>query len=203
MLYDNLLHSKDIMSHDLQVIKSEDCNNNVKKAYNKSLKACKNDIVIFIHQDVVLHDDFFPSLDRAIDLLSDCPWAVLGVAGKTKMGTLSANVIDRGYPLITKDFKPTAVQTLDELLLIVNRKLMPLLSFDENIPHHHLFGTDLCLQAKQLGKKSYVIDAPCSHNSSLKSLPPCYYESESYIRLKWAKYLPIHTTCSTINFEGF
>jgi hypothetical protein len=127
---------------------------------------------------------------------------VLGVAGKTAKGTLSANVIDRGIPLVTKDFKPTEVQTLDELILIVNKSLTPALSFDENIPHHHLFGADLCLQAKRLGKKSYVIDAQCSHNSSLKSLPPCYHKSEAYIRLKWSDYLPIHTTCSTIDREG-
>lgn len=202
VLYDNLLHSKDIMKHDLQVIKSEDHNNNVKAAYNGSLKLCKNDIVIFVHQDVLLHDNFFTHLDHAVDLLSDCPWAVMGVAGKTSKGTLSANVIDRGRPLVTKDFKPTEVQTLDELILIVNKSLTPAISFDEKIPHHHLFGADLCLQAKRLGKKSYVIDASCSHNSSLYSLPPCYHQSEAYIRLKWSEYLPIHTTCSTIDREG-
>jgi hypothetical protein len=93
------------------------------------------------------------------------------------------------------DNLPSPVNTLDELLIIIKKNSF---IFDEKIPNHHLFTTDLCLQAEEQGKKNYAILAFCHHNSKTNELPENYEESKNYIRNKWQHKLPIYTTCSII-----
>jgi hypothetical protein len=194
VLINNLLKSPHIYEHDLHIKFGfkKPC-----EAYNEAIKNCKEDIIIFVHQDVYLPESFFGDLTIAIGKLFYANWGVLGVAGK-QSEYFSANVLDRGRLLKTNDLKPSLVDTLDELLLVVKKSSFNKISFDENIPNHHLFGTDLCLQAIKRDYNNYVIDAYCEHNSLLLSLPDCYHVSEEYIKNKWELYLPIHTTCSII-----
>jgi hypothetical protein len=190
----NLLRSPYIGMHDLHIKRgyTKPC-----VAYNEAIKDCSQDVIIFVHQDVYLPESFFGELTISIGKLCYTNWGVLGVAGKFD-GYLSANVLDRGHLLRTQDLKPSVVNTLDELLLVVHKSSFEQLKFDENIPNHHLFGTDICLQATKFFSNNYVIDAYCEHNSSLISLPPCYNITEQYIKNKWSDSLPIHTTCSII-----
>lgn len=192
---ENLIKSKGIYyEHDLQLKMGYD---SVSKAYNDAIPKCTENVIIFVHQDVFLPHDFFPELIISIGKLCYSDWGVLGVAGM-QQNHLSANVLDRSYLLRTHEMKPQQVDTLDELILIIKKDTFNHIKFDEKIPHHHLFGTDICLQARTRGMKNFVIDAFCHHNSSLVTLPPCYNESENYIRNKWPNELPIYTTCSTI-----
>ena len=194
VMLDNLLRSPDICNHDLNIKQG------FKKpciAYNEAIKDCKEDIIIFVHQDVYLPETFFGDLTVAIGKLCYANWGVLGVAGKLDE-LFFANVLDRKRLLKTNEIKPVEVYTLDELLLVIKKEKFKQLQFDEDIPNHHLFGTDICLQAETLGLRNYVIDAYCEHNSSLVTLPKCYQISEKYIQRKWAHLLPIHTTCSII-----
>jgi hypothetical protein len=193
-LWSNLLRSPNIWMHDLHIKTgfTKPC-----VAYNEAIKDCTQDIIIFVHQDVYLPESFFGDLTISIGKLCYANWGVLGVAGKYDE-YLSANVLDRGNLLKTQDLKPSVIDTLDELLLVVKKSSFDKISFDENIPNHHLFGTDLCLQTINKFSNNYVIDAYCEHNSSLISLPPCYNVAEQYIKNKWSCFLPIHTTCSII-----
>jgi hypothetical protein len=166
-------------------------------AYNEAVKKCVEDIIIFVHQDVYLPWDFFPNLTVSIGKLCYADWGVLGVAGV--LGAMySYNVLDRGYLLLSNDIKPMFVETLDELLLVMKKSTCEKITFDENIPNHHLFGADICLQTMQHMMRNYVVDAYCEHNSTLVSLPPEYSIAEEYMRKKWRFLLPIHTTCSII-----
>ena len=195
ILEDNLLKSPNIFSHDIH-IKYE--YTNICKAYNEAIKECTEEIIIFVHQDVFLPENFFEDLLISIAKLIYTEWGVLGVAGITHSGRLSSDVIDRGSILKTDDLKPALVQTIDELILIVKKRSFDKLVFDENIINNHLFGTDLCLQAEQHWMKNFIIEAPCFHNSLLVSLPNNYFISQEYIREKWSCSFPIHTTCSII-----
>lgn len=195
VLIENLLKSPDIFLHDIQIKYGY---RNICYAYNEAVKESQEEILIFVHQDVLLPEYFFEDLLLSIAKLIYTDWGVLGVAGKTHNGRLSANVIDRGFLLKTNDLRPSLVQTIDELILIVKKSSFDKLVFDEDITNNHLFGTDLCLQAEQHGMKNFIIDIPCFHNSTLVSVPNNYYETEKYIREKWECYLPIFTTISDI-----
>jgi hypothetical protein len=92
---------------------------------------------------------------------------------------------------------PKPVQTLDEIVLILRKSSS--LRFDEQLPHFHLYGTDICLQASRRGLKSYAVSAFCIHNTrQTLVLPAEFYECCKCIRRTWSNCLPIQTTCVRI-----
>lgn len=196
ILLHNLLASPGIFNHDVHVQYDKI---NICKTFNEIIKSCTEDIIIFIHHDVFLPESFFGDLLVGIQKLCYSDWGVIGVAGMTDTGNLSSTVSYKGSPLISADIKPTKVETIDELILVVKKRTFDKLSFDENITNNHLFGTDLCLQAKKYGMPNFVVDAFCIHNSSLNYIiPENYWITYEYIKEKWKCYLPIYTTCSVI-----
>lgn len=201
---DNLYSSPDIHSHELIALFGF---NNVCRAYNIGMARASCDYVIFVHQDVYLPKGFFEQLDKSLTNIPDKNWGVLGVAGVSGLiesKTINdvnhelnyvGHILNQNKDWGSPDNLPHIADTLDELLIILKNKSY---IFDEKIPNHHLFATDLCLQAEEQNKKNYVIQAFCHHNSKTSQLPANYEESKNYIRNKWAHKLPIFTTCSII-----
>jgi hypothetical protein len=204
ILNKNMCSSYGVLSQRLILLKGY---NNVCKAYNKGMMLANSEIVIFAHQDVFLPETFFPQLDIALVTIPDKNWGVLGVAGVNGLKdfkTVNDNnheinyvgyILNQNKVWGSPDNLPSPVNTLDELLIIIKKNSF---IFDEKIPNHHLFTTDLCLQAEEQGKKNYAILAFCHHNSKTNELPENYEESKNYIRNKWQHKLPIYTTCSII-----
>ena len=102
------------------------------------------------------------------------PIGVLGVYGVSKVikPSISAYplaaerigwVVDRGRQLRDGLELPAQVATLDELLLVVRRDAG--LRFDPTLGFH-LYGADICLQAREQGLAVVAIAALCHHNSS-------------------------------------
>jgi SAM-dependent methyltransferase len=193
ILKENLLKSKGLKDHQLIIQKGF---KNVPKAYNEATLKAEEDIIIYVHHDVYLPDEFFADLDSAILNLDGEDWGVLGVAGcvgSKRYGHLQ----NRKSMWGSKALVPYEVETLDELILIIRKGNV---LFDENIPStHHMFGPDSCLQCTDKGLKNYAIDAFCVHNCALHTTyPKDFYDSAEYIKKKWKKYLPITTTCTVI-----
>lgn len=192
VLCKNLLASPNIDKHQVIIQRGY---TNVCKAYNDTDDRIKNDIVIYIHQDVYLPETFFSQLENSIEKLKDEDWGVLGVAGRKNLEYIG-NILDRGTEWGSSIGLPKEVDILDELMLIMKKDSF---IFDESIPGHHLFGTDICMISKSNEKKCYGILAYCHHNSQLNHIvPENYFHSVEYIKNKWKHMLPIHTTCSTI-----
>jgi hypothetical protein len=178
-------------------------------AYNSAIVKAANDLIILAHQDVILPASWDESLSAALSYLSenDPTWGVLGCYGVNSQGIGKGFIYctaNDGYIGAPFDI-PQPVQTLDEVLLITRKSSG--LRFDEELKDFHLYGTDICLTAKDKCLNSYVIPALCLHNSSQTMIyPKEFYECCDYIRKKWSKYIPIHTTCvsiekSKINFD--
>jgi hypothetical protein len=169
-------------------------------AYNDGLGRSSNDLLVFCHQDVYLPEGWLEDLRRALDYLAvhDPDWGVLGCSGMTVDGRhwrhlFSSGLGVSGHPLE----QPMAVQTLDEIVLILRKSSG--LRFDEKLPHFHLYGTDICLQAWRRGMKSYAIEAFCIHNTDQTLvLPREFYECCKHIQRTWSDCLPIQTTCVRI-----
>src|SRR5262249_30129449 len=77
---------------------------------------------------------------------------------------------------------PAAVATLDELLLIVPRDSP--LRFDPELGFH-LYGADLCLQARECGLAVVALGAPCRHISRGVGLPGAFFASAGVFARKW------------------
>lgn len=167
------------------------------RAYNDALERSKTDLVVFCHQDITLPQEWLRDLESALAVLEreDPHWGVLGCYGETLNDHGRGYIYSSGRGVIGKPFaRPAEVQTLDEIVLILRKSSG--LRFDDGLPHFHLYGTDICMQAAQRGMKSYAISAFCVHNTQQTLvLPPEFYASCRHVRRVWKDMLPIQTTC--------
>jgi Glycosyltransferase like family len=175
-------------------------------AFNQALDRAQHDVVVFLHQDMYLPAGWFDNVRAAIDWLEqrNIAWGVLGTFGSRAgaaggVGRMYATALGfHGKPLEV----PEEVETLDEIVLIMRKSSG--LRFDEALPHFHMYGVDLCMQARDRGLTNFAIPAFCIHNTNqLLTLPPQFYAAYRYVKRKWRAYLPIYTSCATITrFDG-
>ena len=185
--------------HPHQIIVQENFSS-AAKAYNDGLDKSTNDLIVFCHQDVFLPEPWISQLQRMLDHLKiqDPQWGVLGCAGVNVDGPVGGHVHSSGLGIIGEPFEqPRAVQTLDEIVLIIRKSSG--LRFDDRLPHFHMYGADICLRAAKMGMRSYVIDAFCIHNTDHNLiLGKEFYECCGHMKRVWKDYLPIQTTCIKI-----
>lgn len=174
-------------------------------AYNDALRAADTDLVIFVHQDIFLPNRWLTDLENALMFTRSqkAKIGVLGCYGVTRENTRYGNLYSVGLQrMLGAPFgRPAAVQTLDEIVLILRRSSG--LRFDEKLSGFHLYGTDICMQATLKGMENYAIDAFCIHNSKpTLFLPKEFYRCYRYLRKKYWYELPIQTSCIRITREN-
>lgn len=172
------------------------------QAYNRGFEQTQARFCIFVHQDVYLPAGW---LDKAIarieQLTREHPdWVVAGPYGIRPGGDAVGRVWDvnlrceLGHP----GFPATAVGSLDELLLICRRASG--YRFDENLRPFHMYGVDIVQSALAMGGSAWAIEVPVVHNNRpTTTLRGGYAEAYMYMRRKWRRNLPIHTTVATIS----
>jgi arylsulfatase A-like enzyme len=190
----------------------------VSKLYSEALRSAQNDLVYFVHQDVLLpegwEDRMFASLAELERL--DPSWGVVGAVGALpprpgRPKELRGHWCDpSGYWMLGP--LPSEVDSLDEQWLGLRRSRG--VTFDPHMPGFHCYGMDLSLAARERGMKSYAIDAFVWHkhrDSSgylisrredsakirrrwsaefMEEFQPC----ADYVERKWQKLLPFQTT---------
>lgn len=166
-------------------------------AYNDALGLAKNDIVVFLHQDVYLPDKWDERLIGDIEQLesSGCNWGVLGCFGISIEGQPAGHVYSNGLNSeLGGACRPVPAQSLDEMVLIFRKSRG--LRFDPALRHFHLYGTDICLEAGKRGYRNFVVCNFCVHNSlPVRRLPSEFWRCVSYLVLKWKSRLPVKTCC--------
>ena len=173
-------------------------------AYNEAIEEASNEIILFVHQDVYLPEDWLANLKKALSYFEKekINWGVLGCFGTREERRKEegyGRVYSNGWGVIGREInKPEPVQTLDEIVLVIRKSSG--LRFDPTLPHFHLYGTDICMSARERGMTSYAIPAFCIHNTrQLLNLPKEFYECYQHIKRRWGKYMPIHTPCIKIS----
>ena len=171
-------------------------------AYNSAIDEARNDIIVFVHQDIYLPETWLPSLKEALKHLekSQAKWGVLGCFGSRKAAPGGrGQVYTNGMGLHGNRLTlPERIETLDEILLVIRKSSG--LRFDADMPHFHLYGTDICMSARDRGLVAYAFQGLCVHNTNqLLHLPREFYECYGYVRRKWKKYLPIYASCMKIS----
>jgi glycosyltransferase involved in cell wall biosynthesis len=174
-------------------------------AYNRGLAATTQAIVIFAHQDVYFPPGWEAKLAAAIAQIevNDPNWALLAPFGMSMTGAHIGDVwttsLSRrvGQPVTG----PTAVQSYDELVIIMRRA--SLLQFDNGLPRFHLYGTDIVQTARAQGLGAYVADMPVVHNDHFHDrLRGDFAEGYHYVRRKWRANLPLRTSVLWIRWHG-
>lgn len=173
-------------------------------AYNEAIDRSEHDVIVFAHQDVFLGQNWVSQLEHSLEILQgmDPLWGVAGCYGITAERRFRGYVYSSCQAVHGAPFEsPIPVQTLDEIVLVIRRRSG--LRFDENLPHFHLYGADICLTAASRGMRNYAIYAPCIHNTKQNVvLPPEFYECSDYLRKSKKQHLPIQTTCMSLTRSG-
>lgn len=202
VLAQNLLASPALRGRStLQLIVKEGASS-ASAAYDEALDEALHDIVVFVHQDVVLPAAWFRQLEAALRLLdaAGAPWGVLGCFGSRHdahggLGRVYTHGLGVHGNAIAS---PVPVDTLDEIVLVLRKSSG--LRFDRRLPHFHLYGVDICMTARIAGLQSYAIPAFCVHNTNqLRRLPAEFYVCYGVVKRKWDRYLPIAASCLTIS----
>ena len=189
------------------------------EALNYGGKLANGNYIMFVHQDFDFCSDTW--LEEAEKILDSLPnVGVAGIAGaRNKSGTnkleVATNILHGSPPEKAGQVSvtnPEEVQTLDECLIIVPKKMFNKLQFDETVcDGWHLYAVDYCLSAKRLGFVNYVLPLAGYHRSkgasirsyfkivvSLGNLPHEYYKTLEKLLNKHRSYFKqIYTTCGT------
>ena len=180
------------------------------QAYNRGIDATEAEIMIFIHQDMFLPSGWLAKLERTIDRAGkNGPQlfrSVLGMFGlERRLATgEGCHVYTTGLRrVLGGDFEGVReIVCLDEIVLVFRRASG--LRFDEQLPGFHLYGADICLEARNRAMKSYAFSAFGIHNSNgIAYLPSAYWQTYRYLHRKWRHWLPVLTSCMPITrFHG-
>jgi hypothetical protein len=171
-------------------------------AYNAGIARADAEVMVFAHQDVFLPAGWNKKLSHHIEKLTnhDPEWGVIGLYGVKDPGEGAGHVYSTGLRrFVGRPFSdPIQINTLDEMLLIMRRTAG--LRFDEKLPGFHLYGTDICMEARMRGMRNYVLPCFALHNSiGIKRLPLSFWRAYLYLRRKWRDRLPITTPCVRIS----
>lgn len=139
---------------------------------------------VLVHQDVRLDRgagaaELIAALEE-LDRL-DPLWFVAGDAGATSDLRIVRRLHDP-HGGGTGDPMPCRVITLDENLLVLNPARSPHCS--PGLSGFHLYGTDVCLNAREAGGAAYVIDFPVTHLSA-GYVGPEYRQALSRLTETW------------------
>lgn len=200
VLASNLLTSSLLSDGDVQHLFVESAQS-ASEAYNTVLRKAISPYIILAHQDVYLPGEFKTQLSAAICAVEETSkdWAVLGVVGIDSSYTLRGRVWSNGLQreVGTRVERLTAVESIDELLIIIRRDSG--LCFDEGLPGFHLYGTDIVLTALESGLSAYVFDGPVIHNSlPVRCLKSDYKAAYCYMQQKWRHRLPLKSLVTPI-----
>lgn len=197
VLETNLLASEPIVSGRLPLTQVAS-RSSIGDAVARITHGNSNTAYVLSHQDVLLPKNWDRQVLREIANLPG-DWGVAGVFGMDARGIPHGHAWSTGLNrVIGTAHSPEECASLDEVLLIVRGGIG--LWFDKQMPGYHLYGTDICLAAREIGRRAFSIDAPLIHNSiAVGLLDRGFRDAARYLQKKWPGALPIQTCVTTID----
>jgi hypothetical protein len=166
-------------------------------ALNHGAALARNDVVVFVHQDVFLHS--IPALEKvAAALMEDLSLGMVGATGMTEDGRLLGLIRDR--IVLSGELEPglAEVDSLDEVLFMVRRDQIfrhPL--SEEPDLSWHAYAVEYGARLRSMGGRVAVANIPLTHNSLTINLDRLA-EAHQWIAGAYPGLLPIVTTCGTV-----
>ncbi len=180
------------------------------QALNHGGRNASSKYIMFVHQDInLLSDRWLEDAERWLDMIPNL--GIAGVAGMSEFGCTNKergrNIIKHGNPQQFWSWgnpisMPEVVQTLDECLVIIPKKIFDAHGFDAiTCDGWDLYAVDYCLSIKRIGGQAYAIPMFVYHGST-GHLTERYFCVLSKVLKKHKKYfnLIITTTGSWSTF---
>jgi Glycosyltransferase like family len=165
-------------------------------ALNHGASLARNDVIVFVHQDVFLHS--LAAVVRAAGQLSVGGLGVLGAVGVRRDGRIAGLIRDRAVLLGVPVQQPADVDSVDELLFMVPRSLVlshPLTESPDMA--WHAYAVEYGLRVRRLGLRVGVTDIPLTHNSLTANLARLDV-AHAAVAARYPEMLPVRTTCGVI-----
>lgn len=135
------------------------------QALNYGGKKASGKYIMFIHQDLLLRSEMaLKNIEAIMDKLPHL--GVIGIAGCIEDRPMLSNITG-GIPPFQQGIsitEPTRVQTLDECLIVVSKKIFKKRKFDEKTcDGWHLYAVDYCLDLESIRFHAYVLPIDAYH----------------------------------------
>lgn len=169
-------------------------------ALNHAARLAHNAVVVFVHQDVVLHS--LAELERAAHILvSDAGIGVIGAVGIDSRRRIIGRMRDRVVQIGESATLPRDVDSLDEVLIMVRRDLVLVSPLSEDpLLAWHAYGVEYSARVRRAGMRATAMDLALTHNSLTTNLARLELAHRK-VGDDYPELLPIHTTCGTVH-EG-
>ena len=166
-------------------------------ALNHGASLAKNNVVVFVHQDVFLHS--LTALMEAAGQILTGGFGLLGAVGIGSDGRIIGRVRDRVVLLGDAVRCPTDVDSVDEVLFMAPRSQLLRYPLTESRDMAwHAYAVEYGLRMRKQGLRTGVADIPLTHNS-LSTNTARLGEAHQAIAALYADLLPVRTTCGVID----
>jgi Glycosyltransferase like family len=165
-------------------------------ALNHGVSIAKNDVIVFVHQDVFLHS--LSALKQAAGQIQATGFGLLGAIGMQAEGTLTGRIRDRVVLAGEVVAQPTDVDSVDEVLFMAPRSQLlsdPLTESRDMA--WHAYAVEYGLRVRKKGLRTGVADIPLTHNSLSVNLERLDAAHQA-VAVRYAELLPVRTTCGTV-----
>lgn len=166
-------------------------------ALNHGARLARNEVVIFVHQDVVLHS--IAELERAAGiLLAQSEIGVIGAVGIDHGRHIVGRIRDRVVQIGESAAVPRDVDSVDEVLFVIRRELVLSSPLSEDpFLAWHAYGVEYSARVRRAGMRATAMDLGLTHNSlttNLDRLDLAHRKIGEY----YPELLPLRTTCGTV-----
>lgn len=166
-------------------------------ALNHGASLARNEVVVFVHQDVYLHS--LAALEEVAGmLLHDHSVGLVGAIGVNPDGRLRGLIRDRVIFSGESSNGLADVDSLDEVLFMARREQVILhpLAEDRDLSWH-AYAVEYGVRLRSLGLRVAATDIPLTHNSLTINLDRLA-EAHAWIAKAYPAQMPVKTTCGTV-----
>ncbi|HEY4501191.1 MAG TPA: glycosyltransferase [Candidatus Paceibacterota bacterium] len=171
------------------------------QAFNSEIRNPKGEYILFVHQDVDFGDDteWLRTAEEEVRKLLDA--GIMGVLGVDFEGNFRGYISDCGEKRVKKEAGAVEVQSVDELLFIIPKRVFDTIKFDEvAFDGWHLYGVDYCITVQQHNLKTYVIPSFVYHRSvGTNRIDIIKYQRRLFLKYKSL----VFTSIGVINWVSF
>jgi hypothetical protein len=153
------------------------------------LEEARGRFALICRQDVRLLSDGAAELSARLDELTalDHDWAVAGNVGVTPDGETVMRITEAEGPTTREGSLPVRVASLDETFIVVRRAIG--LRPSAGLVGYQLYGTDLCLQARMLGRSAWAIDFNLRRLGTAGRLDRAFFDHQEAFERHWGQRL--------------